>query len=323
MKRSVLFSFFLILTLQLWIINTHTIQFTQVVIWGHPLHSHTHSYIHAAFAKTFEHLGHKTLWLSNSSNISSINFTNTLFITEGQVDQNIPLRDDCWYIIHNCNHNKYHHLLAKKRCIILQVYTHDVLERDVQKIEPCIYYDIQDKTIYMPWATDLLPEEIDGIKTSIVFNKQHFATFIGTINSGYFGNTPEINQFKKACSENKMPFIHKTHCDILETIQLTQEAAIAPAIQGSWQIEKGYIPCRIFKNISYGALGITNSHTVWELFDRKIIYNPDCYQLFYDAQEYLKAVTQDDLFKLMDFVKDKHTYVNRINHLLTFFECTQ
>ena len=29
----------------------------------------------------------------------------------------------------------------------------------------------------------------------------------------------------------------------------------------------GYIPCRIFKAISYGCLGITNSKSVYDLFD--------------------------------------------------------
>lgn len=323
MKRIFIFASYLILIMQLSTENLYSIAYNQVVIWGHPLHSHTHSYIHAAFAKTFEYLGYKTLWLNNNSNISEINFENSLFITEGQVDQKIPMRDDCWYIIHNCDQTKYQNLLAKNRCIILQVYTHDVLTRNVEKIEPCIYYDTPNKIIYMPWATDLLPEEIDDIKHSMNLYKKNQALFIGTINGGYFGNDFEINQFKKACSQNNINFINKTNIDITETITFTQNALIAPAIQGSWQIGKGYIPCRIFKNISYGAFGVTNSRTVWELFDKKIIYNSDCYQLLYDAQNYLKTATQEDLFTLMDIVKEKHTYINRVNHLLQFFDIIQ
>ena len=38
----------------------------RVVIWGHPLHSHTHSYIHAGFARAFEYLGFEVLWVSGS-----------------------------------------------------------------------------------------------------------------------------------------------------------------------------------------------------------------------------------------------------------------
>jgi hypothetical protein len=298
----------------------YCLDFKQVVIWGHKLHSHTHSYIHAAFDKTFRSLGHKTLWLDRTDDISHIDFAETLFITEGQVDQNIPLRDDCWYILHNCDQTKYKDLIAKNRCIFLQVYTHDVLTRDAQKVEPCIYYDIPGKIIYMPWATDLLPHEIDAIKASMTREKSNFVSFIGTIGGGYFGNDREVAAFRKAAAGQKISFVHKTHLDLAETITMTQQSYMAPAIQGAWQIEKGYIPCRIFKNISYGTFGITNSQTVWELFDRKIIYNPDCYQLFYDAQKALKTLTLSDLMNLMDFVKERHTYVNRINHLLCFFK---
>jgi len=79
----------------------------QVVLWGHKLHSHSHSYIHGAFYKAFTFLRYKTLWLNNLDNISNINFEETLFITEGQVDQNIPIRSDCYYVIHNCDGKKY------------------------------------------------------------------------------------------------------------------------------------------------------------------------------------------------------------------------
>ena len=95
---------------------------------------------------------------------------------------------------------------------------------------------------------------------------------------------------------------------------------MAPALQGSWQCKQGYIPCRIFKNISYGALGMTNSKTVYELFEGKIIYNESAHQLFYDAQERLKTWTLEDQFALMDLVRDKHTYLNRIESLFSFFE---
>ena len=72
----------------------------QVVIWGHKLHTHTHSYIHNAFYKTYIHLGYKTIWLNNNDNITHIDFSNTLFLTEGQVDNRIPIRKDSYYILH-------------------------------------------------------------------------------------------------------------------------------------------------------------------------------------------------------------------------------
>ncbi len=60
---------------------------------------------------------------------------------------------------------------------------------------------------------------------------------------------------------------------------------------GSWQKNIGYIPCRILKNISYGHMGITNSPRVYELFENKVVYHPDCYQLFLEAHKRITATT--------------------------------
>ena len=37
-------------------------KYNKVVIWGHPLYSHTHSYVHEAYNKAFKHLGYDTYW---------------------------------------------------------------------------------------------------------------------------------------------------------------------------------------------------------------------------------------------------------------------
>lgn len=303
------------------IFNTNSLPIKKVIIWGHKIHSHTHSYIHYGFFKAFKHLGYDTYWFDNNDNTHAFDFSGSLFITESQVDQNIPLRDDCYYILHNCSRDKYRSLIEKQRCIVLQVYSHDVLLRAVQKLEECIFIERDGIVIYMPWATDLLPYEIDAIKKqmkNMPHQKDNTIAFIGSIGGGTFGNIEQIEPFRKAGQENGLQFINKVHLSLPQTIEVTQSALFAPALQGAWQCKQGYIPCRIFKNISYGVLGITNSEAVWLLFNKKIVYNPDTYQLFYDAQERMKTITLEELHELMDFVRDKHTYINRIETLLWF-----
>ncbi len=297
---------------------------SKVVLWGHKLHSHTHSYIHWGFQRAFKQLGYETYWLDHRDNLGGIDFSNTLFITEGQVDQGIPVRDDCHYIIHNCKPDKYQHLLDNGRAIILQVYTHDCLDRKEPSISPCFHYDLNQPIIYMPWATDLLPHEIDDIKKKISTRKpkQNSATFVGTISRGTFGNQAEVDNFKKACQEHGIEFQHGgvNRRSMEDNIALMQSALLAPALQGPWQCRQGYIPCRIFKNISYGALGVTNSKTVYELLDKKIVYNENPYQLCKDALKRLERWSLENQYELMDLVRDKHTYLNRIESLFSFFE---
>jgi hypothetical protein len=85
--------------------------FQQVIIWGFKLYSHTHSYIHGAFFKAFQHLGYKTLWLDHHDDLSSYTFENTLFLTAGCAEEGIPVRNDAYYVLHNCNTDKYIHMM--------------------------------------------------------------------------------------------------------------------------------------------------------------------------------------------------------------------
>ena len=71
--------------------------FNKIIIWGHKLHSHTHSYIHQAFNIAFTHLKYNVLWLDDNDDISNINFENVLFLTEHQVCKNIPIRYNCLF----------------------------------------------------------------------------------------------------------------------------------------------------------------------------------------------------------------------------------
>jgi hypothetical protein len=297
--------------------KTHGIPFTKVIIWGVKLHSHTHSYIHWAFFRAFEQLGFPVLWLDNSDDLTDLDLSQSLFVTVGLADQKIPLRQDCWYILHNVEPQKYAFLFKQGHGVIMQVYTHDCLKRNVTYFDDYIGYDLSANTLYMPWATDLLPDEIDAIKRLLPSIKKDFVvSFVGSKWGGSQGNWHELEKFERACKDYGIPFNIVTKVGLDEHIALVQKAFMAPALQGQWQCEHGYIPCRIFKNISYGQPGITNSETVYNLFHKTIIYNPDCYKLFYDAMERIPTITLAQQYELMDFVRDKHTYLNRIDDLL-------
>jgi len=252
----------------------------QVVIWGHKLHSHTYSYINYGFFKAFEHLGYKILWLDNDSDISVIDLNNTLFITEGLVDKKIPIIEECYYILHNCDMDKYR--WKDINILILQVYTKECLRRNIKKLDNCIYYEaVSDHcefpTIYMPWATELLPYEIDenikNIEKNVLNKTSNSLNFVGML-------TNEWLSVQLFCTFNNINFnpvggFSDNNIDSIENQKLIQNSYIAPSIQTRCQVDKGYIPGRIFKHISYGKMGITNNITVAELFNGNIIYNDD------------------------------------------------
>lgn len=302
--------------------NAYSIDnFDQVVIWGHKLHSHTHSYIHEGFYRAFTQLGYRTLWLNDNDSVQGIDFSRTLFITEGQVDNKIPLRSDSIYLIHNpIRREKYESL----KTAYFQVYTDSVLDYPhMKKIDTCIYFDLMGKCLYMPWATDLLPHEIEQQQKKVVQAQRDNAVYwIGTIGEGRHGNKSELDPFIDACKESGIAFIacnpDATGISQQEHRELILKSYMAPAIVGAWQKEAGYIPCRIFKNISYGQMGITNSYRAYEILEKRIVYNPDSHRLFYDAKLRLAQMTAQELIELMNLVKTRHTYINRIQVMLSF-----
>lgn len=314
----------------------------KIIIWGHELHNHTHSYIHNAFYRTFKYLGYNVYWFNEDGknnypeNDNEIDFNNSLYIVHGIESKNLPLNETSYYIAHNVEWIGYeykipinHTLIDNekgipyKNILYLQVYSINCLNN--VNYENNIYYYSNDKNcIYMPWGTDLLPCEIDeNIKNLESFEIKDISNFIGmplehnvklkealkkyNIEYNNYGGT-----FDKNSERNK---------SIEENMRLIQESIIAPALQTEWQIDNHYIPCRIFKNISYGKMGITNSETVYNLFNKKIIYSTDIDELVKKSLEFNK---RDDKFsiirELMIEVRDNHTYVNRINFILDFIK---
>lgn len=292
-------------------------KYKKVIIYGHPLHSHTHSYIHNAFYLAFKALGYDTYWFNDSTDVSGFDFSDSLFLTEGQVCDRMPVMKGCSYILHNCYNEALWDAIKQQdvNYIKMQVYTDDVLQYITEKLDTCIHYDKPGKIIYMPWATDLLPEQINPLSRTVHSNMSYW---VGSMGDGIFGNNAQLEGFKRACNENNIHFKHANNLSVEDNIRVIAESYMAPAIVGGWQKEKGYIPCRIFKNISYGQFGMTNSARVNELFDGKLIYSDNEFDLFRMMKEKMDSPTyEQELTDLITLVRDKHTYINRINTLLS------
>jgi hypothetical protein len=107
---------------------------------------------------------------------------------------------------------------------------------------------------------------------------------------------------------------------VVENKEFINRSYISPSIQGKWQVNKGYIPCRIFKNISYGEFGITNSKSVYDLFSGNIVYDVDIELLVEKSIEKRNTITLSELNEQILFVKENHTYVNRIKNILDIWK---
>ena len=314
----------------------NNLQINQVVIWGHKLHTHTHSYIHNGFFIAFNNLGYKTLWLDDNDDVSNIDFANSFFITEHQVNKKIPCRKDCLYLSHYVDNGDYPGVPVEN-IIILKVSKRDFYEPDKDLNKNYHYTNLQYgqkfeyhskinnyNCFYMYWATDLLPAQIDenikqlhntnsssqinfvGCMTNIWHNFQQNVSRFG-IQFNHYGGT-----FDKNSSQNKT---------IDENAKLIRDSLISPALQDDKQINYKYIPCRIFKNISYGKMGLTNNPIVQELFDNKLIYDADLFMLINKGLQFESTTDKNTIVKeLMEIVRDNHTYLNRIFSIQRFIK---
>jgi len=304
----------------------------KAVIWGHKLHSHTHSYIHYGYWKAFKALGWDVLWLDDGDDISSLDLSGSLFFTEGNVDSGIPIRSDCWYILHNCEDPKYG-TVPPERQVSIQVQCPGGSFQQWEKIADEAYYNSESRVLHQHWATDLLPDEVEAMKETVGNDVVRRCAFVGSFNWGFppFDMDKQTGPFVDECEKNGVPFIVRgancqTQTDLPynridndEGKDFVVSSLLAPALQGHYQCDVGYIPCRIFKNISYGKVGVTNNPAVKELFGDMVVFNEDTRQLFHDAMAATERTTKEQILEAMDFVKEHHTYIDRVINILTIF----
>ena len=314
----------------------------KVIIWGHELHNHTHSYIHNAFYRTFKHLGYSVYWFNeegqnNYTDSNIVDFNNALYIVHGLESKNLPLNETSYYIGHNVEWvgNEYkipnqHTLINNSKGIPynnilgLQVYAIRCLSEINYDNNKYYCHSIDKSCIYFPWGSDLLPYEIDeNIKNLESFEVKNISNFIGSQLQHHIDLRDVLKKYniEHECHGGTFDKSSYRNKSIEENMQLIQESIIAPALQTQWQKDNHYIPCRIFKNISYGKMGITNNKTVYELFDKKIIYSDNIEELVDKSLEFNKREDKLLIIKeLMIEVRDNHTYVNRINFILEFLK---
>lgn len=326
----------------------------KVIIWGYPLHTHTHSYTHAAWYKFFNSLGYETYWFHDGDYPKDFDYSNCLFITEGYADKNIPLNKTSTYFVHICvNPEKY----LKEGCRVIDIrfnvdeindcnYSIVVDKNKLTKIDSCSFYEpnandsvLSDQfkkgifgyeAMYLSWATDLLPSEFNFDDINV--ERENKIYWIGSIAES---NQKEIQIFINSLKSKNIPFFHNdpwSNPISNEKVKYyTQKSLIAPDLRGSANRRMvngkvdtgsnhkliGYIPCRIFKNIGYGQLGITNSKAVYNLFGGNIIYSDNEAELLDLSLPHIKNTEM--IKSQMEFVRDNHTFINRINSIMKVY----
>lgn len=230
-----------------------------LVVWGgNEGGQESHRWIHRAFYENARKLGINAVWAPNQLSSNELIRDNTTVLAIDIWSEHLRPRKRVNYVLHNFSAD--HPVMQQtepERVLRLQVWTHDAFG---EKWGDCRQYSVEGRVLFQPWGTDLLAEEF----MDPVFNPfSREAVFVGAVwsqihNGVDLGNTQNIETLRNVLRDNGLVFRHLTQVSINENVNAVREARIAPAVAGGWQAEHGYLPCRVFKNISYGALGFTN-----------------------------------------------------------------
>lgn len=284
----------------------------KIIIWGHKLHSHTHSYIHNSYFKAFKAAGYETYWFDNSdlSELSTFDFNNCLFFTEDQAKTGMPVLKTAKYITH---HIDTEYFLQKgvdfANVLKLGNYVQDA--EKFEKVNEYAFFDKKENTLFQCWATDLLPEEINENNPIKYDDSKTEINYVGSL----YGELAKlVYNFSRAAGKDKKKFKHHIKVSDEENKQLIQQSFLTPDFRNEHHVNVGYIPCRAFKNISYGTYLGTNSPHVKKMFGDFVSYSEDASELY----ELMKKDYKDckSQTAAMVYVKQQHTFINRVNNLM-------
>jgi hypothetical protein len=289
----------------------------KVVIWGYPPDSHTHSYIHLGFAKAFSYLNYDVIWCDDDPDYAD-EVKDCIVLTEKNCTKHLPIENSSQYFIHNLadDFEKHEGDNIYNLLVYHEGYNWDV---DWQFIDDWSWYDKYTKTVVIMWATDLLPEEVEE-KIPVPYNSDRTdINYVGSLDGTYIQNFSAIanSHGKRFITNGGYGPGSKGFVDSKQSIELVNDSYLNFDFRPECHLKNGYIPCRIFKNMSYGCWTGSNSEKILKFFDGRITACEDLAELYLKTEEDSKKATKDILCDNQDYIKKHHTYLNRVNSLLS------
>lgn len=317
----------------------------KIIIWGHPLYSHTHSYVHSSYYKAASFMGHEVYWFHDNEYPQNFDYSNSIFITEGFADKNIPLNKTSTYFVMYCPSPKKYLDAEVKRYIDVRcaarnhkdhIHNYSIDKKNTPKVGPGCYfapktnqqinvknnyvdYIIEDfDKFYLSWATNLLPHEFN--LNDVYIQRENAIYFCGTIsNVGICENMSNWMPFIRECQKHNINFYHNdpwvNPLPDEKVKELVQKSILGIDIRGPEHARTGIVTCRLFKNVSYGHLGLTNSKEIYNEMEGNCMYSESPELLFHIGMN--NKSNFDYIKKSMLYVKENHTYINRINSLFS------
>lgn len=267
-------------------------RYKRFILWGLTAGHDSFRHIHRHYAHALMHLDKEVAWLDDAKYSRKKLEAGDLVFAVDIASHYLggPVKD-VTYILHNFGpaHSIWDGI---EHFLRLQVYT-NACERWGVEWEAGRRFHKEGQILFQPWGTDLLADEFQ----SPIFNRDSTEIpFVGSIWDGNGqGNIHAIKELEKISDAHRLVFRHYEHIDDSENVKVVRAGRLAPALTGAWQVEQDYLPCRVFKNVSYGQLALTNVPFFRRIFDGCFTSYGSVSQIITDAlalgeSEYLELV---------------------------------
>lgn len=328
----------------------------RVLLHGYRTPSHTHHWVMWAIERAWAYILRdrpdvELRWADNRTALSEASLAGAVVwgnLNVDRVDYTLPVVPDTFYVMHDHHPGMrlagdYAEHVASGRGLLYEVFRgHD--DADARPVDelPAHTWSPARGVARITWGTDLLPAEIAANRALVLEAPPRRppgdVVFVG---SAWRSNADDLALLAEAAVERGLRFVH--HGRVLQgvrwpehprvvshdgslshedNVRLVREALIAPAFQGQAQLpnpdDRGnYVPCRIYKNISYGAPPVTNNPTVKALLGDGVALGRTPGEMLDAALGALEADPhQQTLEALMAEVARRHTYLSRVELLM-------
>ena len=301
-------------------------KFNKIIIWGFKSRWHTHRFIFQAYYRVLKKSNIPVIWVDDiASSALRVESGDLIISASGMYgkmvpkknslsDYNMPIRNDVYYCVHEEN-DFFLEKLNLERVVNLKYYTNEA--ENYKKIDECVFFDEEKRALYQPWGTNLMPHEF----RRPIFSKLKFVFWVGSIwrgENGVGGNISEIEKLRKVINSFGLKFVPIRFIPNFLNIFLIRISRLAPAIGGAGQVENNYLPCRMFKNISYGQLGFSNIKKFEDIFKDCLIYDED-FSVMIEKILLLNKEEYKNMVKKQQEICKKYTIMNNLINIFSQF----
>jgi hypothetical protein len=295
--------------------------YSNVVIWGLRNKDDTFRYIWRHFYDAFKALSIPVEWVDDDDKYRSLIKKNTLVLGVNVAGQQLPVVKGAYYCLHNFDgFRDLHDQIEATHNIRLQVYTNEAEAEGNHSWNQVTWFSKKERKLFQPWGTSVLPQHFGALpllSVPIVF-------WVGSIwnNKQNQGNIEEIKELKAALRRNNIRFKHMHHVSESTNRKLVRISSMAPAIGGAWQVQNNYMPCRVFKNISYGMPIITNIAKFNTILKTPELISDNIGEIVENYYKMSRSEKNDILHQQQSVVME-HTYITKISNIVRAFEGIQ